>query len=360
MKKSLLFIPDISGFTNFVQNTEVEHSQHVIAELLEILIHANNNEYQLAEVEGDALFFFKEEEIPSIEKLLSRVESMFTAFYGHLKLLETNRVCPCHACRAAPNLNLKIIAHSGELQFISIQENRKPFGAQVIQVHRMMKNSVNSENYVLISESLKEDIMLVDTYHSKLFNFKEGQDNYDGKDIKYLYSTIDQSMLKFKPFEQAKKLPSDKPPTLILEDEYSISAPVLFEYLTNLTYREQFVFDSGKYFFDKNEVNKIGSKHLCVLNGRDFNFVTVTKDAEPGQLVYGEMTPDSPMGEMYTFFIVTPLTDKLCHLRTELYIKVKSPIKKIMLALFVKRMLRRHMLKSADNLRRLIHSKNAI
>ena len=58
MKKSLLFIPDISGFTNFVQTTEVEHSQHVIAELLEILIDANANEFQLAEVEGDALFFF--------------------------------------------------------------------------------------------------------------------------------------------------------------------------------------------------------------------------------------------------------------------------------------------------------------
>ena len=29
MNKTLLFIPDISGFTQFVQNTEAEHSQHV-------------------------------------------------------------------------------------------------------------------------------------------------------------------------------------------------------------------------------------------------------------------------------------------------------------------------------------------
>ena len=41
MTSSLLFLPDISGFTEFVQNTEVEHSQHVISELLEVLIEAN-------------------------------------------------------------------------------------------------------------------------------------------------------------------------------------------------------------------------------------------------------------------------------------------------------------------------------
>ncbi len=59
MPRSLLFIPDISGFTKFVQTTEVEHSQHVISELLEVLISANTQELKLAEIEGDALFFYR-------------------------------------------------------------------------------------------------------------------------------------------------------------------------------------------------------------------------------------------------------------------------------------------------------------
>ena len=41
MAKSLLFLPDISGYTKFIQTTEVEHSQHIISELLEVLIAAN-------------------------------------------------------------------------------------------------------------------------------------------------------------------------------------------------------------------------------------------------------------------------------------------------------------------------------
>ncbi len=52
MAGSLLFIPDISGYTQFVQNTEIEHSQHVIAELLEVMINANTQNLQLAEIEN--------------------------------------------------------------------------------------------------------------------------------------------------------------------------------------------------------------------------------------------------------------------------------------------------------------------
>ena len=101
MSHSLLFIPDISGYTNFIQTTEVEHSQHVISELLEILIDANISGFELAEIEGDALFFYKENEVISSEMLLAQAETMFTAFYSHLKLLETNRICPCKACASA-------------------------------------------------------------------------------------------------------------------------------------------------------------------------------------------------------------------------------------------------------------------
>lgn len=38
---ALIFIPDISGFTNFVTKTEIQHSNHIITELIELLIDAN-------------------------------------------------------------------------------------------------------------------------------------------------------------------------------------------------------------------------------------------------------------------------------------------------------------------------------
>jgi hypothetical protein len=359
MKKSLLFIPDISGFTEFIQETEVAHSQHVIAELLEILIDATAKEFQLAEVEGDALFFYKEEEILSLEKLLAKVETMFAAFYGHLKLLETNRICPCNACATAPNLDLKIIAHSAELQFITVQDSRKPFGSPVIEVHRLMKNSIDSENYILLSKELANNIQLPENYHSRLFDFISGSDNYDGKVLRYIFSVIDKKELKLKPLEQAKKIQFDTPPFLFSEKEFPISAPHLLEFITNFTYRHLWVQGSTKYEYNENEVTKIGTEHFCVINGKRFNLITVVKEGEPGQLVYGEMTINPPfVDEFYNFYIVTPLTNNTCMLKAEIYWKVKSPFKKVFITLIIKRLGRKDVQRSIDNLFQLVTKGN--
>ena len=47
IKRALLFMPDISGFTVFVNDTEINHSQHIIRELLEILIDSNSLKMQI-------------------------------------------------------------------------------------------------------------------------------------------------------------------------------------------------------------------------------------------------------------------------------------------------------------------------
>lgn len=344
-------MPDISGFTKFVQTTEMEHSQHVISDLLEVLIDANTQELQLAEVEGDALFFYKEEEIPSLEKLLAQVETMFTAFYSHLKLLGKNRVCPCNACSSASKLQLKIIAHSGELQFITVQDKRKPFGTQVIEVHRLMKNSVDSDNYVLLSKELADDIKLPKNYHSKLFGFKGGENEYDGKKLKYLFSIINKQELKLKPFSQAKRIKFNKLPSLYFEKDYPVSAPQLLEYITNYAYRHHWVQGVDKFEFNENEVTRIGSEHVCVINGKHLNFITVTKEGEPGQLVYGELTTSPALvDELYQFYIVNPITQNSCKLQVEIYWKTKSPIKKLILSLIAKNAIRKNTQSTLDGL----------
>lgn len=334
--KSIIFIPDISGFTNFVQNTEAEHSQHVISELLEILISANTQKLVLAEIEGDALFFYKEE-VPSMEKLLAQVETMFTTFYSHLKLLEQNRICPCNACALAPTLELKIIVHCGQLQFLAVQGKRKPFGNHVIEAHRLLKNSVDSDNYVLFSNQLMEDIMLPKTYESKLFSFKTGHDDYDGKTIGYSYAHIDNTKLKLKPFEQAKRYDFKRDPNAVIKEKLHVSAERFLEYLTNYKYRQEWFKGVNKFEYNEQEVTRIGTEHVCVIDGKHFNFVTITKTVDPGQLVYGELTTDPPMlDELYQFYIITPLSDTTCYVEVQLYWVTKSIFKTLAMNLFFK------------------------
>lgn len=359
MEKSLLFIPDISGFTEFVQSTEVAHSQHVISELLEVLIDANTLELQLAEIEGDALFFYKELEIPSLEKLLAQVETMYTAFYGQLKLLEKNRICPCHACSTAHTLQLKIIAHCGELQFISVKDKRKPFGTEVIQAHRLLKNSVDSDNYVLLSNDITENIKLSNNYQSMLFDFKEGNNEYDGQVLSYLYSIINKQELKLKPFSQAKKIKFDKPPAIVVAKDFSVSAPTLLEYITNYSYRYNWVDGVDKFEYNANEVTRLGTEHVCVINDKHLNFITVTKQGKAGQVVYGELTTSpKQVDELYQFYVITPLTENTCKLEVEIYWIEKSPIKRLLLALIAKNIFKKNTTKALEKLSLFINSKS--
>jgi len=349
MPNSLLFIPDISGYAQFVQTTEIEHSQHVIAELLEVLIKANTQKLRLAEVEGDALFFYKEGEVPSQEKLLAQIETMFTAFYSHLRLLEKNRVCPCNACATAPNLQLKIIAHCGELQFITVQDKRKPFGNIVIEAHRLLKNSIASNNYALLSESLSFVIGISDDYKSQLFNFSKNQNVYDGKNIKYLFSEID---------KEPNEVQFTTAPGLVIKKEYGVSGQELLEYITNYGYRHHWVKGVDEFEYNPDEVTRLGTEHVCVIDGKRLNFTTVTKAVKPGRLIYGEYTADIPIIDgIHQFYIIELISKDSCKLIIELYPETKSVFKKLMFYLFMKRAFRKSIQESLDNLENYIKSK---
>ena len=62
--KCFICLPDISGFTHFTQETEISHSRHIISELLEVILHSNKLDLEVAEIERDAVFFHRENLIP--------------------------------------------------------------------------------------------------------------------------------------------------------------------------------------------------------------------------------------------------------------------------------------------------------
>ena len=346
MKHSLLFIPDISGFTQFVQSTEAEHSQHVIAELLEVLIESNISELELAEIEGDALFFYKEEDTLSQEKLLAQIEHTFTAFYSHLKMLEQNRICPCNACASAPRLELKIVIHCGELQFIEVQGNRKPFGQTVIEAHRMLKNSIASDNYTMISSFLADGIGLSHDYKSMLYAFEEGKDTYDGKEMDYVFSVIDPSNLKIRPVQEVIQMKFDRQPDFTFHKEFDVSAARVLEALSSFRERQEWTPGAVRYEFNDNEVTRKGSKHVCVIDGQRLDFVTVSTEAAPGQLVYGEMTTTPPpVDELVQLNYIDSISETTSSMRTDVYIEAKSPFKKILLFLGLRSVLKKNFTK---------------
>ena len=152
--KGLLFIPDISGFTRFVNETEIEHSRLIIQELLETLINANAIGLEISEIEGDAILFYKFGELPNLEELYRQVERMFCAFHRNIVSYDVRKYCQCPACVTASDLTLKVITHYGEFTDYNVRTFNKLIGKDIIVAHELLKNDIENHEYWLVTQNL--------------------------------------------------------------------------------------------------------------------------------------------------------------------------------------------------------------
>src|SRR6266581_6724260 len=155
--RGLLFIPDISGFTRFVNEMEIDHSRHIIQELLEILINANQIGLEVSEIEGDAILFYKFGESPGLKELYNQVEKMFCEFHRHLIAYDHRRFCQCKACSSAISLTLKVISHYGEFTSYHVKNFNTLIGKDIIVAHQLLKNDIEQHEYWLVTNNLLQD-----------------------------------------------------------------------------------------------------------------------------------------------------------------------------------------------------------
>ena len=154
--QALIFIPDISGFTKFVTGCEIDHSKHIISNLINIILDSNPLELKLSEIEGDAVLFYFKGMPPTQEEIIQQSKRMYIDFHTNLKAMERNFFCKCGTCTTASNLTLKFIAHYGVCKEVPIRKSTKLIGSDVILAHRLLKNNVPEREYILFSEKYLE------------------------------------------------------------------------------------------------------------------------------------------------------------------------------------------------------------
>lgn len=150
-EQAIILIPDISGFTDFTTATEIDHSAHIITELLELIVASNETAFTLAEIEGDAVLFYRKGEPLQREHLVDQCLRMFSNFHRQLMVIERDTVCQCGACQSAANLTLKFVAHFGHIKEIKVAQFVKATGVDMIIAHRLLKNDVDSDEYILMT-----------------------------------------------------------------------------------------------------------------------------------------------------------------------------------------------------------------
>jgi hypothetical protein len=179
----LLIMADISGYTRYMTANAktLGHSQVIITELMKSIVGGIEWPLEVSKLEGDAVFFharklgtgrpWEEAKLSIGAKLLN----FFKIFREKTAELGRSTTCTCDACTHIEKLRLKLIVHSGEALFHQVLDFKELAGVDVILVHRLLKNSVDADQYLLMTEQGKADIAFPEE-----LKLDAGSENYDG------------------------------------------------------------------------------------------------------------------------------------------------------------------------------------
>ena len=156
-----LLLADISGFTHFIEQTEIDHGSTILRNLVDLIIKHMSPIMRIVEVEGDAVFAYTPESaVERGELLLELIETTYGAYRDKQHTMQHNADCPCRACQAIDTLDLKFVIHHGQYVLQKITGKLKPVGSSVNIVHCLLKNRVREitgwRGYALFTEQSLE------------------------------------------------------------------------------------------------------------------------------------------------------------------------------------------------------------
>jgi len=111
----------------------------------------------------------------------------------------------------------------------------------------------------------------------------------------------------------------------VLETDIDSPRQELFELITNFDYRLTYSKDLDKLEYEEGKMNRVGTKHSCILNGQFIEFETVQSDFGEGKWVYGEKTVEVPfMKDATNYFILEESEEGKTNVRFEAHLKPKN------------------------------------
>ena len=346
----LLFIPDISGFTKFVNETEIEHSRYIIGGLLENIINSNQIGLTISEIEGDAVLFYRYGEAPSLDEIYGQVERMFYNFQKQLKNLESRRACQCSACTAAKNLSLKIITHYGEFSSYNVKNYSKLIGKDVIVAHQLLKNDIDLHEYWLVTSNLFSENK-TDADLPQWLNWEMGNKQTEKGEVGYHYSLLSQlkENVQADPLSQ---LDLGNKRFKVLSESKIIDSPILtvLSIIGDFSLRSKWMEGVRSVDQVSHPINHVGVKHRSVEEDRTINLYSSSFDQTGDTFTYSE-TDEQKTFSIY--FTLKPINDNRTSLVVDYYHK-KLPFSELYFSLFKRKKLAQQITASLENIETLI------
>jgi len=281
-KTGHLVLADISGYTAFVADTELEHSREILSELLETMVRCLGQHLTIGQIEGDAIFALGEK-LPADP--VAWLEDCFFRFHRHLNRIKTVTTCPCKACANVGILTLKFVCHYGEYLPQTFGNKETFVGNAVNMVHRLLKNKVPSREYLLVTRTALERFPAA--VRSQTTPHREDYD-LGGVDCGWM----DLSALRNDPRAREEVKTVDEQHAQ-LRTEAIVDAPrdVVWTVLTDPTMRRQWMGVERLDYKPGTRHTLVGAEYHCIHGEGQETVFRVAEALEPDR-----MTMAAPMG----------------------------------------------------------------
>lgn len=291
MQQATILIPDISGYTRFLTKTELSHSTHIINELLQVIADSIQHCFTLAEIEGDALLTYAKGLVPQ-EEIEAICREVFLNFHYFLKVIERDSVCRCGACQGSSDLSLKFVVHYGYFDEIKIAQFTKLSGPDMIIAHRLLKNSVPGNEYILLTD----DYLRAGEGGSSQFDWVRSNDLYSIiGNVNYQYAGLSHLLDEVESPESREDL--IKLFGLARSLDFEIAAPIAMVHhaLTDNSEKANFVHGLKSVEADST-INRVGSSHICEFDGDSFDIQTLQTTGDNDDITYIEKARSANTG----------------------------------------------------------------
>jgi hypothetical protein len=236
-QQGFLIISDITGYSKYLHESELEHARDSLTALLNLLIQHTQSPLVLSKLEGDAVFSYAPEGgFLQGQSLLDMIESTYVSFRKALDLMVLNTTCTCRACRNLPNLDLKFFVHFGSYITQKLGGFNELVGNEVNLVHRLAKNHIKEETgcmaYAAFTQAVMDELGLAEFQNSLISHRETFADVGEVQMYVYDMHTVwerlkDRDRIEVKPEEAL----------VILKAEFPVPPSILWEYLTKPEYR---------------------------------------------------------------------------------------------------------------------------
>ena len=313
---ALLCIPDISGFTRFIQESGSRWAPFLIADLLEILIEANILDMQVSEIQGDAILFYKLGPPPPVAQLVAQCRRIFLDFQNYLRLVERDADSELGAALRGYELTLKLVVHYGRVSVAQIRQHTKLMGRDVIIAHRLLKNNVMGSEYALFSDDYLRTQPPADVARSFTWTrLLRGATTYEylGR-IRYHYAHLTPLRLLLTGPDGAAR-----GGVLTVRRVVRVPAAYALRVIGNFRLRSRWLHHATSVHYDVTKAGRLGTSYKVDLGNGQIDFQAVQLfDEDPDRLEYVEkishfrLFPNSLL-----FFFIQTIDDASCFVTME-------------------------------------------